>query len=218
MNCPHAFFAGLLALCALHATAAEIRASVRDGKDHAVEDAVVMAVPANRQAMVAAPHAGHSMVEQIDKEFVPYVKPVHAGSLVLFPNRDTVLHHVYSFSPAKRFELPLYAGTEAAPITFDKPGAVVIGCNIHDWMIGHVYVTDTPFFAKTGADGKAAIANLPSGEYVLRVWHPLLIAREASTERPLAVSAGTANVEWRLELKPPFRIPRQPAKRGGAYR
>ena len=71
----------------------------------------------------------------------------------LVPNRDNIRHHVYSFSPAKRFELPLYAGVPTQPVLFDKAGVVVLGCNIHDWMIGYIYVSDSPWFGKTGADG-----------------------------------------------------------------
>ena len=215
---PGLWVAWLLALCAVNATGGEIRANLHDAHGQAVEDAVVLAMPRNRQLLAGVPAPGRIVIEQIDKEFVPYVKPVYVGSQVHFPNRDTVLHHVYSFSPARRFELPLYSRTEAAPITFDQPGPVVIGCNIHDWMIGHVYVADTPFFAKTGTDGKAVIENLPAGDYVVRVWHPQMIVAEAATERPLAVGARPANVEWRLDLKPPLRIPRQGKKSGGGYR
>ena len=215
---PGLWAAGLLALCAAHATGAEIRANLHDAHGRPVEDAVVLAMPRNRQLLEGVRPPGRIVIEQIDKEFVPYVKPVHVGSQVHFPNRDTVLHHVYSFSPAKRFELPLYSGIEAAPIRFDQPGPVVIGCNIHDWMIGHVYIADTPFFAKTGTDGKAVIENLPTGDYVVRVWHPQMIVAEAATEQPVAVGARPASVEWRLDLKPPFRIPRQGKKSGGGYR
>ena len=84
------------------------------------------------------------VVDQIDKEFVPYVKPVRTGSFVQFPNKDHIRHHVYSFSAPSKFELPLYMGTPAQPVLFDKPGVVKLGCNIHDWMIGYVYVTDSP--------------------------------------------------------------------------
>ena len=87
---------------------------------------------------------GREIVDQINLEFVPHVKPVVVGSPVYFPNKDDVRHHVYSFSPAKRFELPLYSGTPAAPVVFDRPGIVAIGCNIHDWMLGYIYVAETP--------------------------------------------------------------------------
>ena len=89
-------------------------------------------------------------MDQRGSQFVPHVLPVQAGTSVTFPNSDQIRHQVYSFSASKRFELPLYAGTSASPIRFDQPGIVVLGCNIHDWMIGYVVVLDTPYFGKTG--------------------------------------------------------------------
>ena len=110
-------------------------------------------------------------VEQRDKTFIPLVSVVQAGTAVQFPNRDPIRHHVYSFSPAKTFEIKLYAGTPVAPVVFDKVGEVVLGCNIHDHMLAYIYVVDTPWFAKTDADGKARIEGLPAGDYELQVAH-----------------------------------------------
>ena len=103
-----------------------------------VADAVVVAVPTD--GALPAGKVRAEQLDQIDKEFVPRVKPVLVGSTVAFPNKDSVRHHVYSFSPAKRFELPLYAGVPSQPVLFDRPGVVVLGCNIHDWMVGYIYV------------------------------------------------------------------------------
>ena len=139
---------------------------------------------------------------------MPYVKPVFVGSTVRFPNSDNIRHQVYSFSPAKKFELPLYAGTNAPPVTFDKPGVVVLGCNIHDWMIGYIYVAETPFFAKTGPLGTASIADLPPGEYSVRVWHPSMDRAEETTSRQIAVGAEPLTAEWQIGLKASFRVPR----------
>ena len=74
---------------------------------------------------------------------------VGVGTRVEFPNNDSVSHQVYSFSPAKRFQLPLYKGEIHPPVTFDQPGLVVLGCNIHDSMVGYIYVTDAPYFGTT---------------------------------------------------------------------
>ena len=143
-----------------------------------------------RRMAGAKPRA--EQLEQIDKEFVPKVKPVFVGSTVAFPNKDSVRHHVYSFSPAKRFELPLYAGVPSQPVLFDKAGVVVLGCNIHDWMIGYIYVSESPWFAKTGADGRAQITDLPPRDYSLRVWHAQQEGTEDDTRRPLELSRRTA--------------------------
>jgi hypothetical protein len=157
-------------------------------------------------AKPAATRPGLEVLDQIDKEFVPYVKAVRAGSYVQFPNRDNIRHHVYSFSPAKRFELPLYIGTPVEPVLFDKPGLVRLGCNIHDWMIGYIYVADTPYFGKTGGDGRVALEGLPAGRYLVRVWHPRMQGAEEATVRRLEASEDAALAgEWKLKLKPEFR-------------
>ena len=144
---------------------------------------------------------------------MPRVKPVLVGSPVSFPNRDDVRHHVYSFSPAKRFDLPLYVGTPAKPVVFDAPGVVAIGCNIHDWMVGYIYVSESPYFATSGADGRADLTGLPPGRYTVRVWHPQLAGAEEGTRRAADLSAD-ANIEWQVALKPEVRIRRTPAHGG----
>jgi len=174
--------------------------------------AVSPAVPDAGAPKTAKPKL--EQVEQIDEEFVPRVKAVLVGSPVSFPNRDSVRHHVYSFSPAKHFDLPLYVGTPAKPVIFDTPGIVTIGCNIHDWMVGYIYVSESPYYATTDANGVARLAALPAGGYTLRVWHPQLAAPEETTHRHAEVS-GPARMEWVLSLKPEVRIRRAPAPRGG---
>jgi hypothetical protein len=103
---------------------------------------------------------------------VPYVTVIQTGTTVTFPNRDPILHHVYSFSPAKPFEIKLYTGKSPVEVVFDKPGVVTLGCNIHDWMIGYIAVVPTPWFAKTDAAGTAIIRDLPPGAYDIQAWHP----------------------------------------------
>jgi plastocyanin len=155
--------------------------------------------------------AAREIVDQIGQEFVPYVKPILVGTSVFFPNKDNIRHQVYSFSPAKQFELPLYAGTPAKPVVFDKPGVVVLGCNIHDWMIGYIYVSESPYFAKTGADGKAGLLDLPALSYRVRVWHPRLQGSEATTQQQADLGADPrAELSWKLVLKAEMRIRRAP--------
>ena len=189
---------------------------MKDGEGRPVADAVVVAVPVEGVPRFAPP-AGHEIMDQVDAEFVPRVKPVLVGSPVYFPNKDNVRHQVYSFSPAKSFDLPLYAGTPAKPIVFDKPGVVVLGCNIHDWMIGYIYVSESPYFAKTGADGTALLKDLPPRQYTVRVWHPRLQDPEDATRQPAALNASPrAEIAWKIALKPDVRIRRAPA--AGAHR
>ena len=187
--------------------AASIRVLVKDHRGKAVSDAVILATPLDPKSAQRA-RTPADAVDQVDKQFVPYVKAVVVGSKVQFPNSDNIRHQVYSFSPAKKFELPLYGGTDAPPVVFDKPGVVVLGCNIHDWMVGYIYVSETPFFAKTEAAGTAAIDDMPTGEYSVRVWHPSMEHGEESTARRVTLSADAATLEWQLSLKPAFRVPR----------
>ena len=132
--------------------AGELRALVLDGEGKPLSDAVIVAFPADARTEQAKP--GTEVEDQIDKEFVPYVQVIRVGSTVRFPNNDNIRHHVYSFSAAKKFVLPLYSGTPATPVLFDKVGVVRLGCNIHDWMIGYLYVTDAPYFGKTAVPGR----------------------------------------------------------------
>lgn len=111
-----------------------------------------------------------AIIDQRNATFVPGVIGIATGTRVTFPNSDNTLHHVYSFSPAKTFQLPLYSGQRADPVLFDKPGVVTLGCNIHDWMVAHVVVLDTPWHARSGDDGRVRL-QAPPGEYELRIWH-----------------------------------------------
>jgi plastocyanin len=156
------------------ARAGPVEASVADDKGKPIEDAVISLVSLGAPA--APPAAATAVMDQHDREFVPYVLPVYIGTPVNFPNRDNIRHHVYSFSPAKTFELKLYAGTPGAPVVFDKPGVVVLGCNIHDLMTAWVVVVDTPHHARSAEGGKARLEGVAPGSYRLRAWHPGLAA------------------------------------------
>jgi plastocyanin len=206
-----AFAAGLA-----HAQTAEIAVSVTDQQGRPVAEAVLVAVPVDGN-MRPPQRPRDGSIDQVDKEFFPRVTVVPVGASVTFPNHDDVRHQVYSFSPAKRFELPLYAGVPAQPVVFDKPGVVVLGCNIHDWMVGYVYVSESAFFAKTGKDGKAVLAELPARAYVVRVWHPQLEMSEYATQKTIDVSRDRrVEAAWTLNLKREVRVRRAPtSERGG---
>jgi plastocyanin len=187
---------------------------VRDGKGALVSDAVIYA-----SSPATATHSGkQAVIDQRGKQFVPYVTAVQAGTSVVFPNKDNIRHHVYSLSPAKRFELPLYAGIPAKPVLFDQEGFVTLGCNIHDWMIAYVAVLATPYFQVTGGDGRAILKNLPQGRYTIAVWQPLLKGspRESAQNIDLA-SADARELLFTLSLKPDFRTRRAPGLSNGGY-
>lgn len=198
------WLAPLAAAGTLHAATLEVE--VRDFAGAPVPDAVVHVYP---KSGPAAFRKRDAQVEQLDKTFVPLVTVVQTGTAVQFPNRDPIRHHVYSFSPAKPFELKLYSGTPAAPVLFDKAGEVVLGCNIHDNMIAYVLVVDTPFFAKTNKEGKAKVDALAAGDYEVRLWH-FALALPAPEARAVKLRADeTAPSAWKVGLR---TLPPKPAR------
>lgn len=195
------FVAPLLLLLAglwpLLTQAASVQVLVRDSNGQPVPDAVVYA-DGETPFAPAKPVAGID-IEQKERKFWPLVTVVQVGSQISFPNNDTVRHHIYSFSPAKKFEQKLYNGTAATPVIFDKPGTVVLGCNIHDRMLAYVQVVDTPHFAKSDAAGKLKIEHLPNGKYTFRVWHYNQAGN--APEQVQQVSKDGQSLEFRLNLK-----------------
>jgi plastocyanin len=180
----------------LTAHAATLRVQVSNGPQPLAE-AVVHVTPVGSAAPARAKR--ELTIEQINKQFVPMISVVQTGTAVSFPNRDPIRHHVYSFSPAKTFEIKLYSGVPATPVVFDKPGEVVLGCNIHDHMVAHVLVVDTPYFAKTDAKGAAIVEHLPAGEYEVQVWYPG-VGHSAKRRQRLAATE-TAMLDVALPVK-----------------
>jgi plastocyanin len=190
-----------LVLASLGAHAATLDAHVRDALGAPLADAVVYAMPASGPAEARSGRTAE--VQQVDREFVPYVTVVQTGTSVAFPNRDPILHHVYSFSPAKPFEIKLYSGKSPREIVFDHPGVVTLGCNIHDWMVGYVLVVSTPWFGKSDESGHLRIADLPAGRYELRAWHPRQRSQAAAQE---------VSLESQSALAPAFTVDAAPRK------
>jgi plastocyanin len=183
----------------LHAASVELQASGPGGQPLA--EAVLLLDSRDARAALK-PLAGAEM-EQANKRFTQRVLVVPLGTSVLFPNRDTVRHHVYSLSPTKNFELKLYSGVPANPVVFDKPGVAVLGCNIHDSMVGWVVVVETPHFAQTGPGGRVRIDNVPPGTYKLRGWHPEMPVGAPAIEQTLVVgAAGTTSASIALPVGP----------------
>ncbi|MDP2029701.1 MAG: methylamine utilization protein [Thiobacillus sp.] len=170
----------LIATSGLNAAhSANLTLQVKSSSNTPLEDIVVYLV-SNKTANLPV-RAANAQIQQINKMFVPLVSVVQSGSLVEFPNRDTFRHHVYSFSPAKKFEIKLYADTPTKPVLFDKAGYVVMGCNIHDNMISHLLIVDTPYFGKTDANGIARILDVPAGDYSLTAWNYRLPNKDSHT-------------------------------------
>ena len=137
-----------------------------------------------------------AIMDQVNRQFSPYILAVQKGQRVSFPNSDSIKHHVYSFSSPKVFELQLFKNRRAQSMLFDKSGVVELGCNIHDWMLGYIYVVDTPYCAQTDADGVVSI-DAPDGEYTLHVWHPRIQEQDIEKKR-LVTLAGNQEVTIKL--------------------
>lgn len=170
--------------------AAALSVHVTDAAGWPSVDAVVYVEPVGGQTLPKQLRS--AQIEQSARKFLPSVTVIQTGSTVSFPNHDSVRHHVYSFSSPKIFELKLYSGAGGEPVLFDKPGTVVVGCNIHDQMAAYIHIVDTPYFGKTGTDGKVTIENIHSGKYQVKVWHANM---QASTAIPAqAITIGNADL------------------------
>jgi hypothetical protein len=204
----------LLALTtAALAGAAEFSATVKGAKGEPVADAVLSLLPLDGPVPPPDP-ARHYEVAQQNQEYTTFVTVVQAGSTVVFPNQDTVQHHVYSLSKAKKFELPLYNPGAKESLVFDVPGLVTLGCNIHDWMLAYLVVVPTPWFAKSDSQGAAAI-TAPAGRYRFELWHPRLAAPQTGE---IILADGPDNRrEFTVTLKPDRRIRRGPEGKRGGY-
>jgi plastocyanin len=187
-----------LCLWPLLAKAADVQLQMRGSDGKPLADAVVFLE--SRDAKLAARPATGVEIAQDNKQFAVRVTVVPVGTQVKFPNLDTVRHHVYSFSPAKTFELKLYRGEDANPVLFDRSGIAVLGCNIHDHMIAWVVVVETPHYGISRAAGTVRLANVPPGSYRLRSWHPALPVGAPALDQALEVPAGGAAVSVKLAV------------------
>jgi plastocyanin len=185
-----------------------------DGKP--LPDVVVTLKPVSHEPRLSAT-AGKPVSWRLDqkgKEFIPHILVIPPGTAVYFPNSDDIQHHVYSFSKAKRFEIKLYKGMPAEPIVFDQPGLVALGCNIHDWMLGYILITETPYFTQTNAEGHWSI-DVPAGDYQVSLWHPDALApdtlpneiKQIQTAQTLRHSIDLK--AWRASGKPPDTLQMQ---------
>ena len=190
----------LVAVHAVPAAAEPLSVRVVDAKGKPVHDAVVTLRPVGTRA--APPSiSGRYSVSQKDMQFHPFVLVVPVGANVSFPNHDASKHHVYSFSPAKRFELKLFARDQSRSVRFDKPGIVALGCNIHDAMSAFIVVTDSAWTARSDAQGVVTFSNPPNSVARLSVWHPYL--RAPGNVLAKRIAPGRRSESFAVNLRPP---------------
>ena len=214
MNCHSSRPLALVSLLVLSAPAAsaELSITIEAKNQVSVQDTIVELVDPEGDS--TAPREVE--ITQLDKEFSPEISVIHQGSPVLFSNNDPFQHHVYSVSKGNQFDLPLYQGTPARLIEFDNHGVVKLGCNIHDWMLGFVYVAQSQRLVIADASGKIRFSDLPAGDYQLRVWNPRL-----RNNRKVITQAITLEENDRREqsvtvaLREKIRKPPRPLNDGG---
>jgi plastocyanin len=192
---------GILALCAAvaaPAVAGELDVVVKMADGMPLPDAVVT-LPAPAGAKPVFPWKME--IAQKDKEFTPFVLIVPQGADVAFPNLDKFRHHVYSFSKGNKFELELYGKEDQRKVAFKALGTAALGCNIHDSMVAFVRVVDTPFAAKSDAQGLAAIKNAPAGKLTVTIWHPYAKAKDQTITATATVSGeGVTRLDVTLDV------------------
>jgi plastocyanin len=193
-------FAAALGLAAPLA-AAPLTVRVVDASGRPVRDAVVTLYPAGAAARPA--HAGgRYVISQQNMQFHPFLTIVPVGSDVSFPNFDNTKHHVYSFSPAKKFELKLFAKDQSRVVHFDKAGVVALGCNIHDQMSAFIVVTDSAWTARTNGQGLVTFADAPNAPGRLTVWQPYLRAPGGQIVQAVSPAQRSATFQVRLRQPP----------------
>lgn len=184
----------LLAFQVTNANAKSLRVEDQNG---ALLSNVIATWPAS-EVSASAPE-DIAIVDQVNRQFVPHVKVIEQGQQVSFPNSDNIRHHVYSFSSAKMFEIKLYSGEPSKPVTFDKPGVVVLGCNIHDQMVGYIYVNDGSEYSQSGKDG---MLYVPDDVTTVTLWHPNLDLTQSSRK---TIELNSDKTVVTLELMAPKR-------------
>lgn len=188
-------YASLIAACLLLPASlmAQSEIKVIDQNGNPVSEAVISLpgteVSVSEQTLV---------MDQVNKQFLPQVLLIQQGQSVHFPNSDNIRHHVYSFSSAKPFEIKLYSGSSTDPVRFDKSGLVVLGCNIHDNMIGYIYVADNELAQISNNKGLVTFNQdlLPKN---VQVWHAKL-SNSSSKRKLFVLEKKNTEGDWLLQI------------------
>lgn len=191
MRVPVPFF---LALGLTLSMAAPVRAGgvdirIVDQAGRPVPDAVVTVYPAGGVPKGPFSFSPGPIMVQENIAFAPHILIVPVGATVRFPNHDKVRHHIYSFSKPARFEIKLFGKDESRSYTFTTAGTVALGCNIHDQMSGFIKVVDTPFAAKTDANGAVRLNGIAAGNAQIVVWQATLRAKDNEQRIAMAIPA-----------------------------
>jgi plastocyanin len=150
----------------------------------------------------------HAVMKQRNKTFSPHVLAIPVGSSVDFPNLDPIFHNAFSNYNGQIFDLGLYAPGSSRAVKFSSEGAVRVFCNIHSSMSAMIVVVATPYYAVTKRDGSFTMANVPPGDYDLRLMHEratdatlrALFRRVKVPQEPLALPVLSVSEAGYLEI------------------
>jgi plastocyanin len=192
-------FSAILLCAGPPALAATVTVDIADTNGHPVSGAVAGFEIQSGGAVPASHLPLNAVIDQRHETFIPLVTVIQKGGQIVFTNNDTTMHQVYSFSPIKQFEFEIDQGQKSQAVLFDKAGVASVGCNIHDQMITYVYVADTPWVARTDANGHATI-DVPDGVYRVSVWHPQLPPGRTQPAASLTVSGASGKFSMAIPL------------------
>ncbi len=182
-------------------TSMTLLVTVRDERGNPLKDALVYWVHKEPKEHTA-PTRQKAVVVIAKSAFHPFVLPAPLGTSIRFTNRDKVLHHIYSISEAKAIDILLNKGASSAPVRLNKAGIVVLGCAIHDRMVGYLYAMEYKHFSLTGAEGTAELAGLPFRAVDIRLWHPsMTTSSEEITKRVSPSPDGRVGVDFVVSLQ-----------------
>jgi len=196
----------LIVLCCFASQAKNINIKVNDTVKKPLENIVVYIEAENKASYDKEQLSDKPIatMDQVNRQFSPQILVVNKSTKINFPNSDKIKHHVYSFSPAKTFEIKLYSDEQSSPLLFEQAGDVTLGCNIHDWMLGYIYVVDTPWFGKTDSQGNINF-ELPEGKYNIKLWHPLFQEADQNFSRKIIVNRDNKlTINLKEAMKPAY--------------
>lgn len=185
--------------------AAELRVTVKDSLGVPISNIAVLVKTANEGEKKRKETL---TVSQKNKAFSPYFTVMQIGQPLEFSNTDDITHHIFSASRVENFSFKIRKGEVNSSVQFKTPISISMGCNIHDWMSGHILVVDTPYFTLTDEKGIAAIQLDTTGVARVEIWHPQMSPVDKNIQKSLLLT--TENISVSITLKNKFgKIPEQ---------
>jgi plastocyanin len=193
--------------------------ALRISAGNGVADAVVSLMDVREGVAMEAPSAPPE-IQHRSCRFEPHVLAVSVGTPIVFVSEDSVIHNVH----ATRDERTIWDFAQPergarARRTVDEPGIIRIVCDVHAWTEGWIHVFPHPYFAVTDEEGRYRLAGVPTGQYVVRVWHEGWRLLGTASGRPRysspIVLTRTVSVSPREETSVDFEMGRQSAEAAG---